>query len=253
MHREYHMIKSPSPNFDDRTLPISMLVLHYTGMKNGKAALSRMCDASSKVSAHYMLEEDGKTFQLVDEKKRAWHAGISSWGGETNINSASIGIEIVNGGHDYGLPDFPKTQISAVIKLCQGISTRHNIDPMNIIAHSDIAPARKQDPGEKFPWEVLAKQGIGYWPEGIITKDKRILFEQNERGRGISVIQSGLAYIGYGVEITGVLDEPTRFVMTALQRRYRPDLIDGNIDLQSLEIVTNLANAKKSGSAADTA
>lgn len=248
-----NIVQSPSPNFDDRTLPISMLVLHYTGMESGAAALSHMCNASSKVSAHYMVEEGGDVFQLVDEKHRAWHAGVSSWGGEMNINSASIGVEIVNGGHDYGLPDYTKTQIPAVVELCQGILTRHNIDPMNIIAHSDIAPARKQDPGEKFPWVVLAKQGIGYWPEGTITEDKRVLFEQNERGRGISVIQSGLAYIGYGIEITGVLDEPTRMVMTALQRRYRPDLIDGNIDVQSLEIVTNLANAKKSGSAADMA
>lgn len=244
-----NITQTPSPNFDERTLPISMLVLHYTGMENGAAALSRMCEASSKVCAHYMVEEDGQIFQLADEKHRAWHAGLSSWAGETNVNSASIGIEIVNGGHDYGLPEFPAVQISAVVRLCQDVLKRHDIDPMNIVAHSDIAPGRKQDPGEKFPWHELSRQGIGYWPKPV-SQDQRVLFEIGARDRGISVIQSGLAYIGYGVEITGVLDAQTRVALEALQRRYRSDVIDGNVDVQSLEIVTNLANAKKSRSTA---
>ncbi len=243
------IFQTPSPNFDERTLPISMLVLHYTGMESGNAALARMCSEAGKVAAHYMVDEGGKISQLVNENYRAWHAGVSSWGGESNLNSISIGIEIVNGGHDYGLPDFPEAQIFAVIKLCQEILNRHNIPQMNIVGHSDIAPARKQDPGEKFPWEQLAKKSVGYWPTSI-TQDQRVLFESGERGRGISVVQSGLAYIGYGVEVTGVLDEQTKLVMTALQRRYRPSLMNGDIDVQCLEIVTNLANEKKSRSMA---
>ncbi|WP_339741735.1 N-acetylmuramoyl-L-alanine amidase [uncultured Maricaulis sp.] len=152
-------IAAPSPNFNDRKLPVSLIVLHYTGMENGAVALERMCDPAAEVSAHYMVEEDGRVFQLVDEDKRAWHAGVSAWRGETDINSASIGIEIVNGGHDYGLPDFPAIQIEAVIHLVADIMARHGIGPEGVVGHSDIAPGRKQDPGEKFPWHRLAAAG----------------------------------------------------------------------------------------------
>jgi len=234
-------IKStPSPNCDDRTLPVSLLILHYTGMETGPAALERMCDAQARVAAHYMIEEDGDIFQLVDEAKRAWHAGVSEWQGETNINSNSIGIEIVNGGHDFGLPDFPDVQINAVIALSKAIMGRHDIRPQNVLGHSDIAPARKQDPGEKFPWAGLAAAGIGLWPDNI-TDDRRVLFEADSRDRGVAIIQRGLAHIGYGARVTGVLDEPTRLVIAALQRRYRPDQIDGQIDIQTMEIIQWLA------------
>ncbi len=154
-----NMIAAPSPNFNERKLPIALIVLHYTGMKDGPAALARMCDPDAQVSAHYMVEEDGRIFQLVDEARRAWHAGVSSWCGETDINSNSIGIEIVNGGHDYGLPDFPAIQIDAVIELVKDIMARHGIGPEGVVGHSDIAPGRKQDPGEKFPWDRLAEAG----------------------------------------------------------------------------------------------
>lgn len=234
------IIQSPSPNHDERTLPVSLLVLHYTGMESGQAALERMCDPAAKVSAHYMVEEDGRIFGLVTEDRRAWHAGVSNWRGENNINSASIGIEIVNGGHDYGLPDFPDAQINAVIVLSKAIMERHSLSAADVIGHSDIAPDRKTDPGEKFPWASLAAAGIGHWPENI-SDDRRILFEADARDRGIAILQRGLAHIGYGIEVTGVLDDTTRLVIAALQRRYRPDQIDGQVDVQTMEIVTWLA------------
>lgn len=160
------IIQTPSPNFNDRedATPIDMLVLHYTGMQTGQEALDRMCDPAAEVSAHYMIEEDGRIFQLVEEHKRAWHAGISYWRGHTNINSRSIGIEIVNPGHEWGYHPFPEIQIKSVINLCKNILKRHAIEAQNIVGHSDIAPARKEDPGELFPWELLAKNGIGQWP-----------------------------------------------------------------------------------------
>ncbi|NNE58779.1 MAG: N-acetylmuramoyl-L-alanine amidase [Hellea sp.] len=235
-------IKSaPSPNFDDRQLPISCLVLHYTGMETGKAALDRLRDPEAKVSAHYLVEEDGKVFQLVDEENRAWHAGVSSWQGITDMNSASIGIEIVNGGHDFGLPDFPLVQIKAVIELSKAILGRHNISAQNVVGHSDIAPGRKQDPGEKFPWAELAASGVGLWPSNI-SNDERTLFSEGDRDRGISIAQNGLATIGYGVEVTGIMDKRTVLVVTELQRRYRPDKMDGVIDMATLGIINGLVS-----------
>lgn len=232
--------QTPSPNFDERTLPVSLLVLHYTGMESGEAALERMRDPEAKVSAHYMVEEDGRIFQLVDEDKRAWHAGVSEWAGETNINSNSVGIEIVNGGHDHDLPDFPDVQINAVIALSKAVMERHGISAKKIIGHSDIAPARKQDPGEKFPWAGLAAAGIGLWPDHI-EPDRRLLFEAGSRDRGVAIAQRGLAHIGYGAQVSGVLDETTRLVIAALQRRYRPAQIDGLIDIETMHIIRWLA------------
>jgi len=232
-----------SPNFDERTLPISLLVLHYTGMENGAVALERLCDPNAKVSAHYVVEEDGQIFQLVDEDKRAWHAGVSEWQGEININSASIGIEIVNGGHDFPdaegkLPAFPDAQINALIPLCKDILSRHG--PLSILAHSDIAPARKMDPGEHFPWHGLATEGIGVWPD-VKTQDTRILFETGSRDRGIAIVQRGLAHIGYGARVTGVMDIQTVEIVQAVQRRYRPKKIDGVVDVETMDIIKTLA------------
>lgn len=158
---------APSPNFNDRPddCPIDLLILHYTGMQSGPEALTHMRNKAAQVSAHYMVEEDGTIFQLVDEEKRAWHAGVSHWRGNTNINDRSIGIEIVNPGHEWGYRPFPDVQIKSVVQLCQAILSRHcQITPRNVIGHSDIAPARKQDPGELFPWSYLASHGIGLWP-----------------------------------------------------------------------------------------
>lgn len=230
-----------SPNFDARTLPVQFLILHYTGMESGSAAIERLCDADAKVSAHYVVEEDGSVLSLVGEEKRAWHAGVSQWTGVNNINSASVGIEIVNGGHDYGLPDFPDVQINAVIALSKAIMGRWDIPARNVLGHSDIAPFRKQDPGEKFPWKGLAAAGVGLWPSGI-TEDRRVLFKAGDRGRGVSVAQSGLAHIGYGASVSGVLDDDTRLILAALQRRYRSDQIDGQIDMQTMDIIRWLAD-----------
>ena len=242
----FEIIQTPSPNFDERTLPISLLILHYTGMETGAAALERMRDPNpnngAKVSAHYMVEEDGRIFQLVDEERRAWHAGVSEWQGETNINSNSIGIEIVNGGHDHlnadgSLPEFPDVQINAVIALSKAIMNRHG--NLTVLGHSDIAPARKIDPGENFPWQGLAAAGLGFWPD-VQTDDRRILFEPGSRDRGVAIVQRGLAHIGYGARVSGVMDENTKLIIEALQRRYRPDQIDGIVDIQTMEIIKSL-------------
>jgi len=238
-------IDTPSPNFDERTLPISLLVLHYTGMETGVIALERMCDPEAKVAAHYMVEEDGRVFRLIDESKRAWHAGVSSWGGETNINSASIGIEIVNGGHDFGLPDFPSEQIKAVISLCQDVMKRNNISDFGVVAHSDIAPTRKQDPGEKFPWAKLADANIGIWPE-VKTKDQRILLsKQDNHENQIKRVQGALKYLGYGIGVNGNLDSATLSVIETFQRRYRPFKVDGLLDVETLALLTLLVNYKQ--------
>lgn len=237
-----NIVQSPSPNFDTRKLPISLLILHYTGMETGEAALARMVDPAAKVSAHYMVETDGSVFQLVDEENRAWHAGVSEWQGVTDINSASIGIEIVNGGHDWpeadgSLAAYPDVQIMSVIALCKAICARHG--DLAVLGHSDIAPARKIDPGEHFPWQGLAAAGLGYWPQELID-DKRVLFEAGSRDRGVAIVQRGLAHIGYGARVSGVLDEDTQLILAALQRRYRPAQIDGLVDIQTMEILKAL-------------
>ncbi len=228
-----------SPNFDARKLPVSILVLHYTGMGTGQVAIDRLRDPEAKVSAHYVVEEDGGIIQMVNEEDRAWHAGVSSWNGITDVNSASIGIEIVNRGHDFDLPDFPEEQIGAVLWLSQEIMKRHDIKAHNVVGHSDVAPGRKIDPGEKFPWHLLAAEGIGLWPNEP-SEDQRILFESGDRDRGISAAQMGLANMGYGAEVTGVMDEKTIALIEAFQRRYRPSKIDGKIDVQTLDIIGKL-------------
>jgi N-acetylmuramoyl-L-alanine amidase len=156
---------TPSPNHNDRQRPVRYLVLHYTGMHFGRDALKRLCDPASGVSAHYIVLEDGETHQMVADEHRAWHAGLSYWEGERDINSASIGIEIANGGHDENLPPYPALQLKAVQQLCLLLIAKHSIKPWHVLAHSDIAPTRKQDPGEHFPWPAFAEQGIGLWPE----------------------------------------------------------------------------------------
>ena len=158
------MIDMPSPNFDERQgRKPYIILLHYTGMKTAQDALDHLTDPASKVSSHYTIDEAGIVYRHVQEEKRAWHAGQSYWQGETNINAVSIGIEIVNPGHEFGYKEFPDQQITAVEKLCQDIMSRHDIK--FVLGHSDVAPNRKEDPGELFPWKELAGQGIGIWPE----------------------------------------------------------------------------------------
>jgi len=237
-----------SPNFNERKFPITMLILHYTGMENGAAAKARLCDPAAEVSAHWLVHEDGTTENLVSEEKRAWHAGRGSWNGIVDVNSSSVGVEIVNGGHnvplaDGSLPPYPDAQILAVIKLAKEIIARHDIQPRNILGHSDIAPERKEDPGEHFPWSGLAAAGVGIWP-GDLPEDDRTLFEAGDRDRGISIVQRGLADLGYGASVTGCLDDPTQAIIRALQRRYRPSKIDGIIDMQVMEILKRLNGLK---------
>lgn len=223
-------IVHPSPNYDARPdgVEVDMLVLHYTGMPSGEEALVRMCDPEAKVSAHYMVEEDGRVFQLVDEAERAWHAGVSCWQGQEGVNACSIGIEIVNPGHEFGYRPFPKAQMEAVIALCKDICSRHKVPPQRVVAHSDVAPERKEDPGELFDWKRLAEAGVGLWPgdSGHIVGEAT---EPTEDHAAISVknLQSRLKKFGYPIEVTGYYDPLTRAVVTAFQRRFRPDYLNG--------------------------
>lgn len=196
-----------------------MLVLHYTGMKSGQEALERLCDENAKVSAHYMVAEDGTIFQLVSEDDRAWHAGVSCWRGNSNINQRSIGIEIVNRGHEFDYTPFPEIQIKAVAELCSDILTRHNIPPRNVVGHSDIAPTRKKDPGELFDWQFLAKKGIGLFPlapSSLTTTPSSLLAD-------------------YGYDIT---DLPQ--AITAFQRHFRPKNISGIWDDECAKLLAAL-------------
>jgi N-acetylmuramoyl-L-alanine amidase len=232
----------PSPNRDARTTPIDILLLHYTGMRSGEAAYERLCAADAKVSSHYLVYEDGRIDQLVPEALRAWHAGASSWKGETDINSRSIGIEIVNPGHELGYRDFPETQIAAVIALCRDILKRHNIAPPRVLAHSDVAPGRKQDPGEKFPWARLAASGTGLWIEPAPISEGETLVP-TQRGEDITMLQTMLAKFGYAAELTGVYDEATRAIVTAFQRHFRPARVDGIADRSTIETLRRLLTA----------
>jgi N-acetylmuramoyl-L-alanine amidase len=245
----------PSPNFNDRKHPVDMLVFHYTGMETGQQALDRMCDPEAEVSAHYMIWEDGRVAQLVGEDKRAWHAGVSSWKGETDLNSRSIGIEIVNGGHDWPLlgdvlPPYPQAQIDALIRLSHGILERWDIPQTRILGHSDIAPARKIDPGEHFPWAELARYGIGLWPASLIDSsagpDRARATGPQLIGRGLGPgddkkavmrMQTMLAGIGYAIEPTGTYDEATEAIVRAFQRRWVQDQVTGLADLRTLRMI----------------
>ena len=218
----------PSPNSGERNngREPDMILLHYTGMLDPDDAIEKLCTAGSEVSAHYIVLEDGRIVQSVPEAKRAWHAGQSSWAGEEDVNSCSIGIEISNRGHDWGYPDFPLRQIAAVIALCRGIILRRNVPNHRVLAHSDVAPARKKDPGEKFPWHSLANSGVGHWvqPAPIIRAETLKLGSVSEEVRGL---QQALAKYGYGLPVNGKYDGATLDVVTAFQRHCRPPLVDG--------------------------
>lgn len=230
------IIQAPSPNFNERLHPLDMLVLHYTGMPDGPSALARMQeDKEPRVSAHYMVEEDGRIFQLVQEDKRAWQAGRSTWRGDEDLNSRSIGIEIVNPGHEWGYRPFPDQQIEAVIDLCKSILSRWPIPQPRIVAHSDIAPDRKEDPGELFPWKRLSEHGIGIWPEK--TRPEPWMMHNVSRGdAGVTVerLQQDLATIGYKVPTHGQFDDATAAVVRAFQRRWRQALISGEGDPETV-------------------
>jgi len=221
-------IDAPSPNFDARTKVPDMIVLHYTGMQTGEAALARLCDPETKVSSHYLVEEDGRIFRLVAEERRAWHAGVSFWKGEEGVNHASIGIEIVNPGHEFGYRTFPEAQIAAVIALVADIRTRWEIEDSRIIGHSDVAPARKQDPGELFPWKRLAEAGHGVWAEADPAPGEPL--SEGAEGVGVFALQAGLTRLGYDCAPTGKFDQNTREVVLAFQRHWVQTRFDGVAD-----------------------
>ncbi|HVM79724.1 MAG TPA: N-acetylmuramoyl-L-alanine amidase [Stellaceae bacterium] len=214
----------PSPNRNLRPpgAAVDMLVLHYTGMPTAAEAIDRLCDPAAKVGAHYVIEEDGTVWRLVEESERAWHAGISFWQGTTDVNAASIGIELVNPGHEWGYRGFPERQMAALEELARGILARHPIPADRVVGHSDVAPERKQDPGELFNWERLARAGIGFWPD-----------EEAPPPRDAGAAQEMLAGIGYRMPLSGALDEQTRLVLTAFQRRFRPRGVDGALDAET--------------------
>jgi N-acetylmuramoyl-L-alanine amidase len=231
----------PSPNYGERAeaRAADMIVLHYTGMPDVEGALARLCSPGTDVSAHYVVLEDGRIVQCVPEAKRAWHAGASSWAGEEDVNSCSIGVEIVNRGHDWGYPEFPLRQIAAVIALCRGIMLRRNVPPQRVLGHSDVAPARKKDPGEKFPWHSLANSGVGHWvhPAPIVRGETLKL---GSEGDGVRGMQEALKRYGYGIEVNGKYDAPTTEVVTAFQRHFRPAKVDGIADTSTLTTLQSL-------------
>lgn len=223
-----NFIEAVSPNFNERTVSPDILVLHYTGMQTGPEALARLRDAESKVSSHYLVEEDGRVFRLVPEERRAWHAGVSSWKGESDINGRSIGIEIVNPGHEFGYRSFPEAQVAAVIDLVADIRTRWSIEDSRIIGHSDVAPDRKQDPGELFPWKQLAQAGHGLWVEPDAAPG--LPLSEGEEGAGVFALQAGFTRLGYDCAPSGKYDAHTTAVVRAFQRHWRQEQVDGVAD-----------------------
>ena len=225
------IIDMPSPNFDERSSPVSMIVLHYTGMQDAASAIQRLCDPEAKVSSHYLVTEEGKVLRLVDEGKRAWHAGRSHWRGITDVNSASVGIEIVNPGHEFGYRPFPEEQIDALIPLVHDIKERHGITRGNVVGHSDVAPARKQDPGELFPWYCLAKLRLA------LPRPTKNLMDPGWADAGFL-----LALERFGYDVTDSLAATVAF-----QRRFRPELVDGTIDAECRAILLALLLPKPQG------
>lgn len=228
------IIDRTSPNFDSRPAetPVDMLVLHYTGMQSRDAALERMGDPAAKVSAHYCIDEDGTVYRLVAETERAWHAGVAHWRGNTDINARSVGVEIVNPGHEFGYRPFPPAQMEAVAVLCTEILARWPIPPRNVVGHADVAPERKEDPGELFDWSLLAARGIGLYPEtGVATGSSK---------DDIAALQENLRRYGYGIGVTGTADSRTAAVVTAFQRHFRPARIDGVADGETRAVLAAL-------------
>lgn len=220
----------PSPNHDARPAgePVDTIVLHYTGMRDARAALERLRDPEAHVSAHYVVEEDGTVWRLVPEDRRAWHAGVSHWRGRTGLNGRSIGIEIVNPGHEWGYRPFPALQMAAVCELCLGILARHPVAPRDVVAHSDIAPDRKQDPGEFFDWAGLAANGVGLWPAGAAPEALGAAPGAALPAEAEAEALRHLAAIGYRTDLAPAV------LLAAFQRRWRPVLVDGRADAGTL-------------------
>jgi N-acetylmuramoyl-L-alanine amidase len=226
------MIWMPSPNFGERTLPVAMLVLHYTGMRSGAEAIAKLTDPVSNVSAHYVVDEDGQIIHMVREEQRAHHAGTSHWRGITDCNDVSVGIEIVNPGHEFGYRPFPEGQMAALVPLVAQIVRTHSIEPRNVVGHSDVAPARKEDPGELFDWERLARLGLA------VRRPRKNLVDP---GWSDNAFLLALERYGYGVA-------DGRKAVIAFQRRFRPGNVDGVIDEQCRAILGSLLLEYEAGS-----
>jgi len=242
------ILERPSPNWDARVRggPIDILLLHYTGMRSAGAALERLSDPAARVSCHYLLDEDGTCYRLVAEERRAWHAGESFWADARDVNSRSIGIELVNPGHEFGYRDFPEAQIAALEVLAKDILARHPIPRTRVLGHSDVAPLRKQDPGERFPWARLARRGIGIWPEaGFRVSPQAEMLTSGTSGPAVVQLQLALAGYGYGVEGSGLYDPLTEAVVAAFQRHFRPSLVDGKADAESQSLLYHLLALKE--------
>lgn len=230
-----------SPNCGPRRerAEINIIIMHYTGMSDAQKACDWLCNEKSEVSSHYLIDEAGGIVQMVDEACRAWHAGVSSWHGEEDINSASIGIEIHNPGHLQGYPDFPLAQMQAVAKLSEDLVQRYDIQPRNVLAHSDVAPGRKVDPGEKFDWAYLHQHGVGHWtlPEPITGGT---FLQDGDSGDAVTTLQEMLKHYGYGIEVSGRFGAHTKTVVEAFQRHFRPALVDGVADQSTVATLHRL-------------
>lgn len=234
---------SPSPNHDERQEEIDILLLHYTGMTDAEEAVARLCDPASKVSCHYLVHEDGRIVQMVPEERRAWHAGLSVWEDETDVNSRSVGIEIHNPGHDFGYRAFPDAQIDAVIRLGLDICERRDIARNRVLGHSDVAPRRKDDPGEKFPWDKLFAAKLGHWQKPAPLTTQGFTFSEGDEGEPVEEFQSLFSIYGYGIEISGKFDAQTKAVATAFQRHFRQEKVDGIVDPSTIATLRRLLKA----------
>lgn len=239
-----HVDWRPSPNIEPRRAGarLDMLILHYTGMMSAERACDWLCDPASRVSCHYLIDEQGGIVRMVEEKMRAWHAGTSSWKSETDTNSRSIGIEIHNPGHAFGYPAFPRAQMEAVVALCLDILSRRGIAPQMVLGHSDVAPRRKIDPGEKFDWELLHRAGVGHWVPPAPLQEGRSL-RRGDKGAAVAALQRMLARYGYGIGEAAVFDEATAAAVTAFQRHFRPERVDGIADRSTVATLRRLIAA----------
>jgi N-acetylmuramoyl-L-alanine amidase len=244
MSSSHRIDQLPSPNHDARApgKPIDILLLHYTGMPSGERALAWLRNPASRVSSHYLVFEDGGIVQLVDENRRAWHAGKSFWAGESDVNARSVGIEIVNPGHEFGYRPFPEAQVEAVIGVSRDILGRHPIPPERVLAHSDVAPLRKEDPGELFPWQRLHEAGIGHWVAPAPIVEGPVL-KAGDAGAAVADLQSRLRRYGYGIAEEADYGAETGAAVRAFQRHFRPERVDGVADASTLATLDRLIAA----------